>query len=217
MKYIYKIVNDVNNLVYVGQTTCELKTRLAQHFRASKKEKLKNRLLYKAFNEIGFSHFSIELIEVCEDDKGDERESYWIDKYNSFAKGYNQTRGGGGIKISSDKEIIDLYESLQNMSKVAKILGLHYTTVSKILYKNNIQILDSGKVTASTRSIGINQYNLNGEFIQTFKTALDALKWLINEKSVPSDISVGASAHISDVCKGKRKTAYGYKWAYANI
>lgn len=49
------------------------------------------------------------------------------------------------------------------------------------------------------------QYTLNGEFIREWKSAKDAEK------------QFGRSHHIGEVCHGKRKTAYGYKWRYEKI
>jgi hypothetical protein len=45
------------------------------------------------------------------------------------------------------------------------------------------------------------QYNLNGVFIKSFNSLSEAQK------------AIGTT-HISDVCRGKRKTAGGYIWRY---
>lgn len=52
----------------------------------------------------------------------------------------------------------------------------------------------------------INQYDLNGNFIQTFNSIAEA------------NLSLGKqpnSSNIISACKGRRKTAYGYKWTYS--
>lgn len=56
------------------------------------------------------------------------------------------------------------------------------------------------------------QYDLQGNFIQSFPSAKAAA---ISLGKITST-SRGASSHISDVCRGKRKTAYGYIWKFAN-
>ena len=53
----------------------------------------------------------------------------------------------------------------------------------------------------------VNQYDLNGNFIKTWNCITEFYK----EKGV----SIKSST-ISMCCKGKRKTAYGYKWKYAD-
>lgn len=51
----------------------------------------------------------------------------------------------------------------------------------------------------------INQYDLNGNFIKTFDSIADANRAL---NKAPN------ASCITSVCKGRRKTAYGFKWAY---
>ena len=63
---IYKIVNDVNNEVYVGSTEMKLSQRFSCHKRHCIFEKFKNYPLYKLMNDIGFNHFQIELLEEVE-------------------------------------------------------------------------------------------------------------------------------------------------------
>ena len=45
---------------------------------------------------------------------------------------------------------------------------------------------------------------LNGNVLKEFCSAVEADRSLSN----------GKGHHISDVCNGKRKTAYGFKWIY---
>ncbi len=52
----------------------------------------------------------------------------------------------------------------------------------------------------------VNQYSLDGQFIAKFKTIREAANSL-NRKT---------SSDISNVCKGKNKTAYGFIWKYAD-
>jgi group I intron endonuclease len=58
---IYKVVNDVNDDVYVGSTTQKLCQRMATH--RSNAKKYPNRKIYKMINTIGIEHFKIILIE----------------------------------------------------------------------------------------------------------------------------------------------------------
>lgn len=90
MEYrIYKIINIINDKIYVGFTGF-IDPRFAQHKRESRK--YPHRPLYQAMNEYGVDKFSIELIEVweCEIDMIFEREQYWIEHLNSmYPYGYN--------------------------------------------------------------------------------------------------------------------------------
>jgi len=58
---IYKIVNDIDNEIYVGSTIISLSRRKAQH--KAKGKKNQNRKLCKNCNSIGWQNVSIVLIE----------------------------------------------------------------------------------------------------------------------------------------------------------
>jgi hypothetical protein len=59
---IYKIVNDVNDEIYVGSTCQRLSKRMVDH-RAKAKQKIILCGLYNMMNTIGVEHFKIVLIE----------------------------------------------------------------------------------------------------------------------------------------------------------
>jgi len=76
---IYKIVNDVNDLIYIGSTTQPLYKRFSCHKLFSKKDNKNKSKFYRSFNEIGIDHFKIVLIESysCENkDMLFSRETY---------------------------------------------------------------------------------------------------------------------------------------------
>ena len=60
----------------------------------------------------------------------------------------------------------------------------------------------------------INQYTKQNELIQTFISISEAVNWLYQNKIIPN-ASSGARSSISEVASGKRKSAYGYLWRYA--
>ena len=89
-------------------------------------------------------------------------------------------------------------------------MSISSDTVHTILKSNNVGILKNSEVSARVTGKIINQYSLDGEYIQSFPSAKAAAESL----GKISSTSNGASSHISDVCRGKRKTAYGYKWSF---
>lgn len=97
---IYKWENRINHKCYIGQSI-DLNKRLAHHFSNIKNNRYDNPL-YRAIKKYGLENFDVTIIEVLEasDDlksKLDEKEVYYINKYNSYGKnGYNQTLGGDG-------------------------------------------------------------------------------------------------------------------------
>lgn len=62
---IYKIVNKINNKIYIGKTN-DIQKRIKRHLR-SVKNKI-NRYLYVAINHYGWENFDAEIIEECTDD-----------------------------------------------------------------------------------------------------------------------------------------------------
>ena len=60
---IYKILNDMNDEVYVGSTTQSLSKRMAKHRSMLGSKNKINYNIYRQMRELGKEHFYIELIE----------------------------------------------------------------------------------------------------------------------------------------------------------
>lgn len=204
MSFIYKITNNVNNKVYIGKTAFSIEKRFKEHCRDAFKERQEKRPLYAAMRKYGIEHFHIELIE--ETDNPEEREKYWIEQKQSFKKGYNATLGGDGKKYLDYDLILATYKEIQNCTKVAEKLNISKDSVSAIVKSFGEKVLSAKEVGEASGTL-INQYDLKGNFIQTFPSIKRAAK----------SLGVAGASHISDVCKGTRKTAYGYIWKYSNL
>ncbi len=89
--YIYLIENDINDKLYVGQTT-DLKTRVRKHFHNNRKDTA----IGCSIRKYGPDHFDLVLIEACYSQQElDEREIFWIKQLNTrVSVGYNLTSGG---------------------------------------------------------------------------------------------------------------------------
>ena len=59
---IYKIINDVDSMVYIGSSTAQLSKRFHDHKCRSKNDKYSNIPLYQHMNIIGTEKFHIILI-----------------------------------------------------------------------------------------------------------------------------------------------------------
>ena len=95
MAHIYKITNILNNKIYIGKTEhIDPIKRWKEHIKDSKRERNKNRPIYKAINKYGVENFSFEILEECDRSELNNRETYWIDFYNTTTFGYNMTKGG---------------------------------------------------------------------------------------------------------------------------
>lgn len=97
MGYIYKITNDINDKVYIGQTSKQrANDRWSQHKTDSKN--LRNddhSILHLAMNKYGVEHFFFTIIEEVPTELLDEREIFWITEFNCVRpNGYNISSGG---------------------------------------------------------------------------------------------------------------------------
>lgn len=211
MGFIYKITNDINNKVYIGQTTLTLDQRFRSHIHdcMSGKARIEKRPLYEAMLKYGIQHFQIELLEEVVDELLDEKEMFYIKQYNSYvgfsnSNGYNATLGGQSIrKIDWTAEkleaLITGYNFGKNCSDLARELNCHPETIATKLKSLGYAIRPSNQHKF------VCQLDLDGRLINIFSSAQDAARALNNSSK---------NLHISEVCKGKRKTGGGYRWMY---
>lgn len=152
MMYIYKITNLINNKVYIGQVyNKSVEERFKRH--CTDKSALKHSYIDRAIEKYGPENFVVETIDIASDlDELNNKEKYWIKKYNSTdrTKGYNLTDGGDGgntYRYKTEDEMISiknkLSESLSGsnngMSKMVKIKNvitneiIHFDTIKDLL------------------------------------------------------------------------------------
>ena len=209
MAYIYKIINDINDKVYIGKTEFSIEKRFAEHCRDALRERNEKRPLYSAMKKYGVEHFFIELVE--ETNVPEEREVYWIKYYNSFEKGYNATLGGDGKKYIDYDLVIQTYKKELNAATTANILNISPDSVRKILKENNVEIISSQEISAKKNSKKVEMFDLNDNYIRTFNSMIEAGKYLIDNKKSNCKLTT-IRQHISEVVRGKRKTCAGFKW-----
>lgn len=90
---IYKLTNLKNNKAYIGQSV-NIAERFKEHCKCLLQIDAPNNSLYKAGAEDGAESFSFEVLEECKRSELNNRETYWIDFYNTTTFGYNMTKGG---------------------------------------------------------------------------------------------------------------------------
>lgn len=93
---IYKIFNNINGKIYIGQTIKKLETRFIEHKCRAITEK-NNSYLYNAIRKYKIHNFSIHKLCECNSRKNlDIMEEYYIFLYDSRNKnkGYNLKNGG---------------------------------------------------------------------------------------------------------------------------
>lgn len=154
---IYKIINNVNNKIYVGQSI-DINRRFKEHIRTSKLNK-DTMPIHKAIYKYGIDNFSLTILEECEISELDIREAYYIKTLKSQDKniGYNICDGGekGPIKIGVEnansvltEEIVtkirylylEGYVKKQAYERINKVFPININTFSDVwigkTYKN---------------------------------------------------------------------------------
>lgn len=109
---IYKTTNLINGKIYIGQSINDDPKYLGSGV-----------FLKNAIEKHGKENFIKEIIDNTDSvDELNEKEIYWIEKYNSTDKniGYNLCSGGKGFKIyygKSDEQISEIHENLSKIHK----------------------------------------------------------------------------------------------------
>lgn len=138
---IYKITNNINDKVYVGQSI-----NIEQRWKAHRTKPNQvngsqyDSPLYRAIRKYGLSNFSFEVIEECKQEDLNEREIYWINFYQSFNldKGYNLTLGGSnpGDTVLSKEQVTQIQNLLINSklteAEISKQFSISQRMVSGI-------------------------------------------------------------------------------------
>lgn len=183
---------------------------MKEHCRSKDRTSCKQRPLYRAMNKYGVEHFHIELLE--ETDSPEERERFWIEQKGSFKYGYNATVGGDGRPYLDYDVLIEAYNQLGTIEQVAQQYGCDRHHLSKLLKSKGIEVKTTQQINQEQFGKRVNQYDLQGNYIQTYAGVRDAAR-AVSPETKNNNLG-GAASHIADVCKGKRKTAYKYIWKF---
>lgn len=109
MHYLYKITNQLNGKVYIGQTI-DIKGRWSAHKSNAKNPEKTGQYIHRAMAKYGVDNFTFENIATCITQEGaDETESSLISQYDSRNKefGYNLKTGasyGGHSEETKQKQ-----------------------------------------------------------------------------------------------------------------
>lgn len=89
-------------------------------------------------------------------------------------------------------------------------MNISTDTVQNVLHQYNIKIKPPGEITKERLSKPV-LMKKDEEKIRCFESQSDAARWLIKNNKTKNKKIASISAHIGQVCRGKRKTAYGYQ------
>lgn len=190
---IYKLVNLINNKIYIGSAV-NLRQRFKMHKRDILKNKHCNTYLSRSISKYGIENFMFEVIEFPDKENLIQREQYYIDtlkpEYNlckiagsAFGRICKpETREQISKSNTGKKHSKETREKMRD-SRIGKYLGENHWNSKKIL-----------------------QLDLNDNVINTFGSIAEASR---NTGFVRTTINACVN--------GKIKISKGYKWKEVSI
>lgn len=217
---IYKVTNKINNKVYIGKST-DIYYRWKEHIRNKDKKDFQY-VFARALRKYGETNFSWEIVERCNETVLNDKEIFYIKKFNSFigekgSWGYNMTRGGDGqsgvgivvYQYSLKGEYIGQFESVAsasintgtNASGIINCCAHRRKSSGGFIWsyekKENISPY------THNNNVPVAQYTKDGEFIKFFETVTEAAKSVSRTKT-----------QITMCCRNKTPSCGGYIWRY---
>jgi hypothetical protein len=195
MPYLYRHIRlDTNKPFYIGIGSS---TNYSRAHEKCRRNSHWTRIVNKTSYKIDIVLDDLTWEEAC------IKEKEFISLYGRLDNntGYlcNHTDGGEGIYNPSDE-----IRKKKSQSMMGKNKGFS-NGMTKLENRKKLSDSRKGRFMGieHSRSVGVNCYNLNNEFIKKYDCLMDAQR----ETSVPN-------SNIVKVCKGERNHAGGYIWRY---
>jgi group I intron endonuclease len=218
---VYKISNNFNTQVYIGQTWSTLVKRFKEHVRRAGAPKLHN-----SISKHGPYNFKIELLweEECTQAELDAKESYFIAELCTMSpNGYNLKEGGSGGKLSDESRLKmsnshrGKVVSIETKDKMVISAQCNTNCIGRVLSEKTKRLIGDRNLGDKSHWYGksggdhptskkVEQWSKDGEqLIRTYSSLTEATNEL------GADIS-----SLSACCRGKRKTCMSFTWRYAS-
>lgn len=197
---VYVHINETNNKRYVGITS----KQKPEHRWNSGRGYAYNGRFYNAIQKYGWNNFShIILFSHLTEEQAKEMERFLIALWETTDDryGYNLTSGGEGT--------CDFHPSKETRAKLSN--ARRRENLSEETLRRRSESLSGRKFSDEhKRKIGgsnsktIDMFSKSNDYIRSFESARNA------------EMALGVShSHISQCCNGKRNSAGGYVWRFA--
>ena len=203
---IYKITSP-SGKIYIGQSS-NIHERIKRYINLNCKPQIR---LYNSLLKYGWDNHMFEIIEECNTNQLNERELYWGIKLDTLGiNGLNLRLGNSnGLCSEETKRKIQikaigrkfLPEVCERISKAKKDIPQHTDESKKLIGDANRKSKPNGFGNKISKSIL--QLDMDGNIIKEWISAIDAANYV-----------KGNNANIATVCRGRQKTAYGFRWKY---
>ena len=206
--YIYLIIDLTNWKKYVGQHHYHLK-KLDSNYHGS------GHIIKQIYKKRPQTLKEVYLKTCYTQEELDEWEQYYIKFYNTlWPNGYNLTEGGnGGVPCEETRRKISNANKGKLIGKKNPFYGKHHSEENKIKWsekKKGKHISEETRIKLSKSNINgkcskkVLQFTLDGEFIREWPSVMECSRNGYDFRN------------ISACCRGERKSAYGFKWMYAD-
>ena len=243
---IYRIENLINHKSYIGQSI-DIYERWVEHKWALNNQQHNNTHLVRSWYKYGPDNFEFTIIERCNEIELNDREIYWVDYYDAYYNGYNQTKGGDGClgKVWTEEEIEKISQSVFQIDLSGSIIrkwpSIEYASRQLNLNARQIWNCANKHITYCTRKNGKTYSKIVktvGGYIWVYEKDIETfqLEDHIDTRNKPirqydltwNLIKIWPSAEytknfgyshntVADTCKGKFMQANGYIWTYDDI
>jgi len=210
---IYKAENIHNGKVYIGATSKNLEARKKDHLKKSKKGKCY--AFQNAISTYGAEAFTWSQMETASStDELAKMEKSYVLEYNSKEEGYNSDSGGGIQKTVYQYDLLTgkLVAKHPSLSVAGAVVNANKQDLSSVCLNVNkvfrgfywsYDYIDTFLPLKDLRRKKVQQFNLEGEFINEFNSVSEA-----------SSITGFNKTSIAKVCRGTRKQCGTYVWKY---
>lgn len=222
---IYCFTNQINNKKYVGQSI-DLDRRLKEHWKHQ--GIVHNSAIDLALEKYGHDIFTTEILEFCPVEQLNDRETYWIQQFNTTApNGYNLTKGGDYTFVLSNYKQVSCYDIEGNKIKTfdsiisaCKEYGLIDSVISfccqqKPGYRSSGGMIWRYGAEETIQIDKIKTGSMAKKRVYCYdKTNKRLIKEYDSAKQAALDLAIDDGEYnIRAACRGKHYYVYGYIWS----
>ena len=216
---IYKITNDINSKLYIGQTTKTLEERIKSHRNSFVSGK--DTHLYRAMRKYGWEKFHFHTIaEVNDQETLNELEAFYIAKYDTIRNGYNMARGGNINIMYSDvirQKHDDVMRSPEVRDKISKSMKRSYELRGGQTPEHRAHLFKLSethfRALNDAKNKAVYCIDESGNFVAEFPRVKDAALWWQTH-------GYDTAKYVRNVCDQIKKSAKfekyirGLRWFY---
>lgn len=222
---VYKITNTINSKFYIGSSSLNVYYRWSDHLSQMRTQIHPNIHLQRSFNKHGENSFEFIVLELCAAEECITREQYYIDElkphYNictkagsslgqkrrpetcakiGLSKLGNKNRVGKA-RSEEDKANLSFKLKAYYSDKPGPMTGKSHSEETRAKMKAN-----RPKTSAPRLNAKIDQFDMDGNYIQTFDTVREAAESIDKNRIKAVRAKIGKSYNSSNY------SAYGFRW-----